>query len=412
MPAKNKYEHLVSVVIPNYNHGRFVGDAIRSVLNQIYQSFEIIVVDDGSTDNSREVVAQFGNRVQYIWQQNKGLPGARNKGLLAACGKYIAFLDSDDCWLPAFLQTTLERLEADLSLGAVHTGFFFMDSVGGLLPQVGTYVVPDDQMYDRLLDGEFFMPSSVVVRRTCFEKVGLFDETLRFSEDWDMWLRVAREFRFAGIPEPLLKYRIHGNNMTSNPEKNLRYQGMVIAKHFGLLDGLPETWPRERQRAAAWMYRFAAQGFYHQGDQLLGQRYMQLALEANPSLAHCLDWFYELGCVDKPLGQRGDSTQLRLEKNATVLFESLDKIFSQPDISSRLRVHKNEAYGYAFWALGMLAYISSNFHQARIYLWRALLTEPALRKQLQLWITLLKALLGKRLLWYSKSIISFAKRML
>jgi glycosyltransferase involved in cell wall biosynthesis len=94
----------VSVVIPNYNHTRFITGAIQSVLNQTYRSFEVIVVDDGSTDNSREVVASFGSQVRYIWQENQGLAGARNTGIRAARGQLIGLLDADDQWLPDFLE--------------------------------------------------------------------------------------------------------------------------------------------------------------------------------------------------------------------------------------------------------------------------------------------------------------------
>ncbi len=400
----------VSVIIPTYNHARYVGEAIQSALAQDYDDLEIIVIDDGSTDNTRQVVAQFDHRVRYIWQENKGLSGARNTGIHAARGDYIALLDADDCWLPAFLSSVVARLEADNGLGAVHSGFYFVDGQGKPLPQIEVSTVPDDQMYDRLLDGEFFVPAAVLVRRKCFERVGLFDETLRASEDWDMWLRVAREFRFGGISQPLLHYRIHGNNMSADPEYMLRYQLMVVEKHFGLPDGPPETWPRERQRAYAAVYRYAAQGFYFRGDRQKGQHYLQLALEANPLLTESLDLFYELGCADQPLGWRGGLAQLNFEKNSELLLSSLTDIFARPDLSSRLRARRRAAFAHAYWALGLLAYGSNRLKLARSYLWRALITEPQLGQRRQVWLTLGKTLLGQRLLHAIKSRFGFLSK--
>jgi glycosyltransferase involved in cell wall biosynthesis len=393
----------VSVIIPTYNHAAYVGQAIQSVLNQDYDAYEIVVVDDGSEDNTSEVVAQFGDRVRYIWQENRGLPGARNIGIKAARGDFIALLDADDTWLPGFLSATVARLAAEPGLGAVHTGFFFVDERGQRLPQISTETVSDDQMYDRLLDGEFFVPAAVVARRECYDQVGLFDEAFRASEDWDIWLRVAREYRFAGIPRPLVNYRMHGNNMSKDPEHMLHYQLMVVEKHFGSPDGAPEHWPSDRQRAYAAVYRYAAQGFYLRGDEQQGQRYLRLALEANPGSTESLDLFYELGCADQPLGYRGDLAHLAFEKNSALLLSSLDDIFARPDLSSRLRARRRSAFAHAYLALGLLAYGSDRIRTARSYLWRALVTDLHLGRRRQAWVTLGKTLLGQWLIQLLRS---------
>ena len=116
----------VSVVIPNFNHTRYVSEAIQSVLAQAYRSFEIIVVDDGSTDNCREVVSQFGNQVHYIWQENQGLAGARNTAIRAAEGELIALLDADDKWHPSFLEKMVSLMRARLHrAGAARSAAIF-----------------------------------------------------------------------------------------------------------------------------------------------------------------------------------------------------------------------------------------------------------------------------------------------
>lgn len=389
---------LVSVVVPNFNHGRFLSEAIESALEQDYRAIEIIVVDDGSTDDSRAVVEKYGGKVRYLWQENRGLPAARNTGISAACGEYVAFLDADDSWLPQFVSSVMARWRDDPELGAVHTGFYSMDQDGRRLPQVNISTVADDCMRERLVDGEFFVPSSVVARRECFERVGLFDEGLRGSEDWDMWLRVAREYRFAGIARPLVNYRIHHSNMSGDPDYMLRYQLMVAAKHFGPLEGPRESWAPEKQRAYAAVYRYAAQGYYFRGDLVNSGLYLRLALEANPALCESLDLYYELGCADQPLGRRTAGAQINLEKNATFLLDSLDDVFSNPSASSRLRHRRKGAFGHAYLALGLLAYGAQRLDLVRDYVPRALLSGPPLCFRRDAWSTLGKALLGKHLL--------------
>lgn len=382
---------LISVVIPTYNHAHFLGDAIASALNQSYAPVEIIVVDDGSTDNSRSVVEGFGKSVRYIRQENRGLSGARNTGIRAAQGAYIALLDADDFWEPAYLATVHGVLAADPTLGAVYTGLHFVNSKGERLPQPSVATVPSDQLYDRLLDGEFFAPSAVLVRRACFAEVGLFDEALRASEDWDMWLRVARAYPFAGIAQPWLNYRVHGNNMSADPEYMLRYQTMVVQKHFGMPEGGVEQWSLARRRAWAATTYFAAQGYFLRGDDAKGQHYLRQAFEANPALTENVDLFYELGCVDQPLGQRGDPATLNLDKNGATLLATLATIFANPALAPSVRAKRAAAFAHANLALGSLAYNSRQPEKARVFWLQALRDAPHLALQRSFLLRLVKS---------------------
>jgi glycosyltransferase involved in cell wall biosynthesis len=372
--------NLVSVVIPTYNHARFLVDAVNSALAQSYRYTEIIVVDDGSTDGTSAVMTQFGNQVRYIRQENRGLSGARNTGILAAQGEYIALLDADDFWDRDYLTQVHAALAADAALGAVHTGMRFVDADGHPQAQPGIATVPADQMYERLLDGEFFAPSAVLVRRQVFATVGLFDLDLRASEDWEIWLRVARAYRFGGIARPLLYYRVHGSNMSGNPEHMLHYQLLTLGKHFGTLPAevidKPERWPSAYRRAFAAVAYFAAQGFYQRGDVENGICYLQQALEANPTLTESTAIFYELGCVNQPLGQRGDTRTLDLAHNAQVLEQSLNTIFAAPDLAPVLYGRSQSAFAYAYWALATLAYNSGQPATALHYLWQAARRRP------------------------------------
>ncbi len=372
---------MISVVIPTYNHVRFLADALQSALAQSYPQLEIIVVDDGSTDNTHTLVESFGERVHYIWQENQGLSGARNTGIAAAQGEYIALLDADDFWEPTYLATVHRVLAADPRLGAVYTGLQFVNSKGERLPQPCVSTVPSDQLYDRLLDGEFFAPSAVLVRRTCFEEVGVFDVALRASEDWDMWLRVAQSYEFAGIAQPLLNYRVHGSNMSGDPEYMLRYQTMVVCKHFGAPEGDPSQWPAPRQRAWAATSYFAAQGYFLRGDDAKGQAFLRQAFAANPTLTAQVDLFYELGCVEQPLGQRGNPATLNLPKSADRLLSALDAIFNDPTLAPRVQSKRRTAFAHAYLALGLLAYNSQQREQARAFWLQALHYAPKLATQ-------------------------------
>lgn len=387
----------ISVVIPTYNHGMYLADAVQSALDQAIDGVEVVVVDDGSTDDSEAVASRFGSRVHYLRQENHGLPAARNTGIRASRGQFVAFLDADDAWLPGFLPAVMERLRADPGLGAVHTGFHCIDGDGRRLPQVNVTTASDDGMYERLLDGEFFVPSSVIVRRECFDRVGLFDEALRGSEDWEMWLRVAREYRFAGIARPLVNYRVHGSNMSADPDYMLRYQLMVVAKHFGDPVGPPDRWPPDRQRACAAVYRYAAQGYYLRGRLEPSRTHLRRALEANPALCESVDLFYELGCADQPLGRRAAGGRIDLEGNAGFVLSALNEIFGDAHLPARLRGRRQSAIGHACLALGLLAYERQRLDLARRYVARALASGHVWADS-RAWSTFAKSLLGERLL--------------
>lgn len=384
---------LISVIIPTYNHAHFLGDAIQSALRQSYRTLEVIVIDDGSTDHTRAVVESFGERVRYLWQENRGLSSARNRGILAARGEYIALLDADDFWEPIYLESVHRVLSRQPALGAVYTGLHFVNSKGERLPQRCVTTVPSDQLYDRLLGGEFFAPSAVLIRRSCFTVVGLFDETLRASEDWDMWLRVAQVYGFAGIDQPLLNYRVHSHNMSADPVYMLHYQTMVVCKHFGPLVGDPVHWPLPRQRAWAAVAYFAAQGYFLRGDDANGQSFLRQSFEANPALTAQVELFYELGCVEQPLGQRGDPRTLNLHRNANRLLTALAAIFGDTGLAARVQAQRKSTFAHAYLALGLLADQSRQPQQAWRFWLQALCYEPRLAWQHGLVTRLAKSLL-------------------
>jgi glycosyltransferase involved in cell wall biosynthesis len=229
----------VSVIIPTYNRAACLKLALASVLNQTYQSFEIIVVDDASTDGTPGVVRGLADaRITYVRHEvNRGKVGAgaaaRNSGIARARGTYIAFLDDDDEWLPEKLARQVAVLEASpRSVGAVYTGFVKIDQATG---QIVERIIPTRRgtiSRDLIAENCVGTPSTVLVRNECFQKVGLFDESMAFGEDYDMWIRIASEFEFDYIDEPLVRYAVHDVQLSAqNYERKISGLEAQLRKH-------------------------------------------------------------------------------------------------------------------------------------------------------------------------------------
>ncbi len=206
---------LVTVVIPCYNQAHFLGEAIESVLAQSHPNLEVIVVDDGSPDNTSEVAAHYP-RVRCVRQENQGLSAARNSGLAVSEGEYVVFLDADDRLLPEALEAGLECFEAHPECAFVHGDYRFIAVDGSFAGRSRQHVVGEDH-YATLLQGNYItMPATVMYRRAVFETVGGFDTFLGACEDYDMYLRVARRFPVCGHEKVVAEYRGHGANMSHN----------------------------------------------------------------------------------------------------------------------------------------------------------------------------------------------------
>ena len=211
-------EGLVSVIIPNYNYAQYLREAIDSVLAQSYPEIEIIVVDDGSTDGSKEILDGYGNRVQAIFQRNQGVSAARNNGVKASRGEFVAFLDADDSWLPAKVEKQVDCLKTDEEIGLVHVGVVEVDADGNSIRE-RLDGGAGDLWRDLLLfssRGIFGGGSGVLMRRTIFDEAGGFDQRLSTSADWDLYFQVSSRHNVGFIPEVLLQYRVHHSNMHSN----------------------------------------------------------------------------------------------------------------------------------------------------------------------------------------------------
>src|ERR687898_2841653 len=218
---------LVTVVIPCYNQAHFLGEAIESVLSQSYPNFEILVVDDGSTDDTSEVATRYP-RVRCIRQENQGLSGARNTGIGHARGEYLVFLDADDRLLPEALEAGGRELGAHPECAFVSGRCDNIGPDGSPLPPPARLHVEGDHYLALLRRCYIWPPAVVMFRRWVFEAVGGFDTSLRGSEDYEMYLRVARRFPVCNHKGAIVEYRQHGASMTRNLPRMLSHSVGVL----------------------------------------------------------------------------------------------------------------------------------------------------------------------------------------
>jgi glycosyltransferase involved in cell wall biosynthesis len=220
----------VSVIIPTYNSAHFIEDAINGALSQTYPHVEIVVVDDGSTDNLHEVLKQYEDKLRLIVQENRGLSAARNTGIRSSTGEYLAFLDADDFWKPEKLALQMEVFKRESSVGVVYTGVMDVDASGA--PLQYKECTQRGSILDQLLENNCLVASASAVKRECFEKVGFFDEQLTASEDWDLWLRIAPYYGIDFVDRPLTCYRLHSQNMHKDASRMERNILRVLDKAF------------------------------------------------------------------------------------------------------------------------------------------------------------------------------------
>jgi GT2 family glycosyltransferase len=235
----------VSALIPVFNGGRYLAIAIDSALAQAGVTIEVIVVDDGSTDETPSILAGYGDRVVVVRQANRGLAAARNAGLAIARGEVVAFLDSDDTWEPEKSRQQLAYLEAHPDVGLISCDAFRMDAAGARgAPMLGDGArdLPAGRCLEALFLGNFVLLPGVMVRQATLAAVGRFDETVPGVEDYDLWLRIAAVTGIAVLPRPLASYRSWPGQMSRDRLRQTRSEARVLtlalARHPELRRGL------------------------------------------------------------------------------------------------------------------------------------------------------------------------------
>ncbi len=260
----------VSVVIPTYNYGRYICDTVESALAQTYSPTEIIVVDDGSTDDTPERMAAYGNRVRYIRQQNRGPSAARNTGIQAARGEFVALLDSDDLWLPDKLERQVSAAIQHPDIGLVATEGFAIDETGRRLDYVAERCSREGfcELTARdLLEFGAFSPSSVLAHKDALLAGGGFDEGLKGPEDMEMWVRIAARSRVVRLNATLTGQREHSGSLSHQVDRMFQNHQRAIDQLFAAVPQLHghAGW---RRVAEARMYREAAWLRFSGGDRM------------------------------------------------------------------------------------------------------------------------------------------------
>ncbi len=347
-PAAPAAVGMVSFVIPNYNHARYLGQAIASALAQTYPNVEVIVVDDGSTDDSRAVAAAFGSRIRYIHQQNAGLSAARNTGVRAAQGEYIALLDADDLVEPHYAERLLAALAGAPHAAGAYCGFRFVDQENRPLSRIEQRIAAPEALYGALLNGNYWVPASLLAHSTCYQAQGEFDTTLRACEDWDVWLRFSRHYRLVGIEDVLVRYRVVTGSMSSDPQRMLDNRLAVLAKHVGSRPAYGGDSPAHQAYAYA-CFRTSVE-YYQVGDPAAGYRCLLEAALLFPALAADHVTYYELACSEQVRGSQGDVGGLDIGARRQELLEVARRLSADPALRpawQAARVRRGELCPFA-----------------------------------------------------------------
>lgn len=262
----------VTVVVPVFNRSDFVLYALDSIRHQSFRPIEIVVVDDGSTDDTLQVVREWAKQyavpqkfvVRWVSQMNQGANAARNRGITEAQGEFIAFLDSDDRWLPEKLAKQIAILTNDVDIGGVYCGVQHVDLSTGAKEEVSPRAYPAGNLLRQLLIHDVTEPTSCwVVRKACFDHVGTFDITLPARQDWDMWIRLSEKYRIGCVPEVLVEQGEHpGERVRSNPQREITAHQVIFQKYKHLRAKFP-FWVSMAARSA--MYRRRGRVYFHRG---------------------------------------------------------------------------------------------------------------------------------------------------
>lgn len=274
----------VSIIIPAFNQAKYIKEAVQSVLSQTYPDFEVVIVNDGSTDNTGEILSTITDeRFKVIWQPNAGLSAARNTGIRASSAPLISLLDSDDLFLPDKLEVLVSYLDTHPDIGMVAGGVQYIDQNSRAFQQV---TVPGQKLgFPELLMGNPFVPCAVLFRRTWIDQVGMFDENLRACEDWDLWQRMAYAgCQFTWVEYLVAAYRFHLDQMTRESGRMRKAINTVLNKFFSQPD-LPEKLKGYKNIAFARGFIHSAAFAYNAGEAELGKADLREAINLDNSLS-------------------------------------------------------------------------------------------------------------------------------
>lgn len=254
----------ISVIIPAYNAMDYLPKTVESVLKQTFTDFEVLIINDGSSDGILEWSTSVTDlRIKIISQKNQGLSGARNTGIAQAQGEYIAFLDADDLWAPTKLEKQIRCFEDNPAVGLVYTWTILIDETDKPTGEQCSPCIEGNVWQKIIINNSVGNGSTPIVRRCCFETVGVFARDLSGTADWDMWIRIASCYPFAVVKENLTLYRQHSQNMSKNCQHMIADARKVIERAF---QSVPLELLYLRSRAYASFYCYQAWVSIYGGD--------------------------------------------------------------------------------------------------------------------------------------------------
>lgn len=277
---------IISVIIPVYNGEKTIETTIQSILNQSFSDLELIIINDGSQDNTLELVEGIqDHRLKVFSYPNAGLSASRNRGIEHASGEYISFIDADDLWTPDKLEAQLKALQDNPKAGVAYSWTHYIDE-SGQFRRRGSYISATGNVYAKLLLVNFLESgSNLLIRRQVLAEIGKFDESLFAVEDWDMWLRLAARYDFICVPSPQILYRLSNNSMSANIFKQEAASLIVLERAF---QQAPESLRYLKPYSLANMYKYLAgkalEGYPEQRRSFAAARFIGNAVRNEPSL--------------------------------------------------------------------------------------------------------------------------------
>jgi glycosyltransferase involved in cell wall biosynthesis len=288
---------LVSIVIPAYNCSQFINETLDSVYRQTYRNIEIIIIDDGSTDNTKAVLSPHIGNIKYFYQKNKGTATARNTGILKARGELIALLDNDDIWHPEKIELQVGVAQSNTEIGLVFTDGKVFDKSGILKHTLiakrlqkwiqeneteNGLVVKGSILNYLYLQNHISSATSVLIKRECFDQVGFFDEDIIIADDFDLWLRIARKYSVALIRKPLYKWRYRNDSSSGKiQDRNFnwaRSKLVVLEKHWR---NAPNAIRREVRENMSKLYWECGRQSFHRKNYLNSRDYFLASFQHN-----------------------------------------------------------------------------------------------------------------------------------
>jgi len=389
---------LVSIAMPAYNASRFIAETIKSVQAQTFADWELVIVNDGSTDETVEIIQSFADsRIHLISQPNQGRGPARARAMRLTRGEHIAFLDADDLWEPEMLEMCLDTFKAHPEAGLVHTNWRYMDEFGNKSNTPSYWQPWRGDVLDRLILDLPFITPGVMVKRQALEKAGVLRTDYQLIDDWDLWLLLALSgCLFECVDQPLAYYRRHSANSTHNYEMFYRDQIRVLNNFFAR-PNVPERVKMLREKTYARVHLQYAIGLLRAELDERAAIALRTALSLDPDLLNVIDTYFSVAASPRPLvGDRDLPIDLpKAERCINVLLQAAGE--EQLTCASTMFL--------AFYALSQIAYWQRDDARTREWMRQALAAKPLTLTQLQTMRWAIRSLLGANRVQRWKSLL-------